>query len=168
MRWTWDKFGFELHCTPPQPVAEAEPERKLAPSDPVSQVLLQCLHLGHIEGVQVHFYEAIGKAVVLVPAKEVNPTWHEISDATRQSGWNVEVFAAARFERLRRLAFNDFNAIDCVGPQLALRLVDHGFFTLQELAQVDPKVLMRLGELDGAQADEIIQQAVIHAEQMEI
>ena len=158
MKWSWDKFGID--------VGAPQPERVLL--DQMPRVILRCLKLDDIPGVRVEFYDSIAKAAVIVQAKVANPTWQQISDASRQSGWSVEVFAAVQFDRLRRLALYDFNELDSVCPELAQVLVDHGYFTLRDLAEIDLDVLMRLGMLDSANAEAIIREAAMQAEQMEI
>lgn len=133
----------------------------------IRRIILECLHLSDVPEIEVQFYEPIRKTVVVVQAKEVNPTWQEILDASRESGWEVEVFARSRFERLKRSALHDFAGIPAVTPSLAQSLVRHGYFTLQDFAAIGVNILMRLGRLDRIQAAKIIQQAEFHAEQLE-
>lgn len=132
------------------------------------RVILKCLHLDGLPGTRVQFYETIGKAVVIVQAREANPTWQEITDATQESGWNVEVIETPGFERLKRLALHDFMGIEAITPGLARALVDRGYFTLQDLTAIELDELVSLGKIERNQAEAIIKQAEIHAEQMEI
>jgi hypothetical protein len=158
MRWTWDKFGLELERTDPQPV--------LIPRIP--QLILRCLKLQAVPGIQVRTYEWTRKVAVIVPAKEVNPTWQEIDEAAKRSGWSVEVFAAARFDRLKQLALKDFLTVEGISPELAESLVEHGYFTLRDFLEIDPQNLMQLGGFNPEQAEQILAQAEIVAELMEI
>jgi hypothetical protein len=156
MKWTWDHFGINRE----------DPEPGLLKRLP--NLILHALKLHGIPGVHIHFNDALGKAVIIVPVQQVNPTWQQIDHARLQSGWNVEVFSAKSFDRLQRLALNDFNTLDGISSELAAALVDRGYFTLGELCAIDPGELMQLGQLDAQQAAAIIRQAEIHAELMEI
>ena len=158
MKWNWEQFGVRVEGAIPDPVRkEQNPE-----------LILRTLRLNNALAVRIQFYETTEKAVVIVQAKEVNPSWQVLQEASRKSGWAVEVVAATRFERLKRLAFEDFCSLESVSADLAKILVDHGYFTFDDLASIKPDDLMRIGTVDMQQVDAIIQEAELQAEQMEI
>ena len=167
MKWPWDKFGIQAVRAAPGATGGKPFRLHAEPEPPVERktLILNYLHLKDGTGVCVQFYESLGRAVVVVDAESVKPLREDVRLASRYSGWDVEVISAAKLDRLKRTALHDFAAMDSISPELAQSLVDHGFFTFDDLSIIEPDVLMKLGKLDNQQADVMVQEAETKAQQ---
>jgi len=63
-------------------------------------VILDCLKLTNAPGVRISFYDSLGRAVVTVDATDHNVTLEHTRIASRQSGWDVEVYTAASLDQI--------------------------------------------------------------------
>lgn len=130
-------------------------------------VILDCLNLTESQRVRVYFYESISRAIVTVDATDHKLTLDDTRFASRESGWDVDVYTAASLDQLKQTAEAHFTSIDAINLQLARVLIDHGFLSFDDLSIIDPDTLMQLGGLDMKTVDAIIEQAEFKAEQMD-
>ncbi len=157
MKWTWDKFGIHVTRTDGDPI----------PMERNPHVILDCLQLTNATRVRVDFYDSIGRAIVTVDATDHGVTLENTRRASRQSGWDVEVFTTASLDQIKVAAVRDFTSIKAISPELTQALIDGGHFTFDDLSIIDPDALMQLGGFDMETVNAIIEQAEIRAEQMD-
>ena len=125
MKWTWDKFGIHV----------ARPATHAIQMERNPDVILDCLKLTNAPGVRISFYDSLGRAVVTVDATDHNVTLEHTRIASRQSGWDVEVYTAASLDQIKETAVRDFTSIGAVSVELAQALIDHGYFTFDDLSE---------------------------------
>jgi N utilization substance protein A len=158
MKWTWDKFGIPV----------SPPESGPTPMDRnPEEVILDCLKLTNTSGVRVQFYDFVGRAIVTLNATDIATSLENSRIASRQSGWDVDIYTVAQHEQIKQRAVRDFTLIETITPELARTLVDHGYFTFDDLSLIEPDVLMKLGQLDTETVDAIIEQSEIRGEPMD-
>jgi transcription termination/antitermination protein NusA len=68
---------------------------------------------------------------------------------------------------MKKMAVRDFTSIDGISAELAQSLIDHGYFTFDDLSIIDPDTLSQLGGVDMQAVDAIIEQAEIKVDQMD-
>lgn len=154
INWTWERIGIRICPFTGEPT--------LLEHKPV--VILDCLQLTKVAGGRVHFYELSGRAIVVVNAATVDATARDIRNASRQSGWDVDVYTAAMLNHTQERAAREFASIDGIDPELAETLIANGYFGFDDLSAINPSVLMQLGRLDMQTAEEIIEQAEVNRE----
>jgi len=157
MKWTWDKFGFHVSRLPSDPF----------PMERDPQLILECLKLMNTAGVRVYFHDSLGRAMVTVESPAISVSLEDTRRASRQSGWDVEVYTVGGLGEARRNALRGFASIDNISLELARSLVDHGYLGFEDLSVIDPDFLKHMGRLDAETVDAIIEQAEIRSEEAE-
>lgn len=123
--------------------------------------VLECLGIADEARAEVRFYELLGRAAVVI-SDEGSLLAHardNVRSASRESGWDVDVFSTAEFDQLKQKSLDDFASIAELAAPLREWLVNHGCFTFDELSVVDPEVLMKAGAMEMEDALHIIEQA---------
>ena len=128
-----------------------------------SELILPLLHLAEAPEVEVVFYESIGRAVVVVQpgANVVIPRPEDVRTASRESGWDVEIFRPEELDQRKRLARRRFVELEGVTPALAEVLIGRGYYSYDDLAVSDPSELLQIGAIAPTIADRIIEQCEV-------
>jgi hypothetical protein len=149
MKWPWEQFGFDL----PSLGGLRDPE-----------LVLRLLQLEDLADSSVHFYDSLGRAVVVSSGTAPNEI---VRKASRLLAWDIDVLTSVQFNQLQQAALRRFLSMQRVGSDLAESLVEHGYFSFDDLSVVDPSFLMLLGVPDAESAEAIIEEADFRGQQMD-
>lgn len=152
MKWPWETFGINApHSMPTENPPKCHDAR----------AVLECLNLEESASACVHFYDSLGRAVVV---SDRTPPSEIVKMASRQSGWDIDVYPASKLSEMQQQAVQDFASLDSVSDELAMKLVDQGYFSFDDLSVINPEFLSKLGVSDMATVEAIIAEAEIRAQ----
>ncbi|GAB6165094.1 transcription termination factor NusA [Thermostilla marina] len=120
---------------------------------------------------EVILCQMLGRAIVLVNESQlplaIGKNGQNVRLASKLCGWDIEIMTREELDEQLEKAFVGFGALDGMDEALADRLVGEGFLSYDDLSVIEPDDLMEMGGLTAEQADHIIEQAEILAEEAE-
>lgn len=117
--------------------------------------VLDLLRIPRTSPVRVEFFDLLGRANVIFDAALPMPPPETLRSANCASRWDIDVFTAPEYDRVKRNAIDVFTSISNIDATLAQKLIAAGFMTLGDLSILDPEILASLSGFDPATVDEI-------------
>jgi N utilization substance protein A len=115
--------------------------------------------------------QMLGRAIVLVREDQlslaIGRRGQNVRLGSKLSGWDIEIMTQEELGEQIDRAVAGFAALDGLEEELAVKLVEQGFMSYDDLSVIEPDELMELGSLTEAQVDHIVQQAEVKAEEAE-
>ena len=138
-------------------------------SDDMQVLIPNALQPAEVE--EVILCRMLGRAIVLVREDQlslaIGRRGQNVRLASKLCGWDIEIMTREELEEQLEQALTGFMALDGVSDELADRLVGEGFLTYDDLSVIEPDDLMEMGGLTEEQADHIVAQAEVKAEESE-
>jgi N utilization substance protein A len=115
--------------------------------------------------------QMLGRAIVLVREDQlslaIGRRGQNVRLGSKLCGWDIEIMTQEELGEQIDRAVAGFAALDGLEEELAVKLVEQGFMSYDDLSVIEPDELMELGGLTEAQVDHIVQQAEVKAEEAE-
>ncbi len=129
MKWTWADLGVNIV----RPKMTAEPAR-----------VAKWLSFPDSESIKIRFYPNLGRAIAIVSgcSEPFHVPLSMIRDASRNSGWDVDVVSNVEFNELKRTARQKFKKIDSITTETATLLIENGYLGYDDLSVVEPEWLV--------------------------
>ena len=138
-------------------------------SDDFQVLIPNALQPAEVE--EVILCQMLGRAIVLVREDQlslaIGRRGQNVRLASKLCGWDIEIMTREELDEQIEQAVVGFAALEGVDEQLAEKLVGEGFLSYDDLSVIEPDVLMEMGGLSAEQAEAIIAQAEIKAEEAE-
>ncbi len=113
----------------------------------------------------------IGRVIVLVREDQlslaIGKKGQNVRLGSRLVGWDIEVMTQDELDEQLERSVSAFSQIDAVTEELAENLVAQGFFSFDDLSNIEPDHLAELSGLDEETCDHIVETAESKAEQEE-
>ena len=153
IKWSWAELG--VNVVRPQMIAE--PDR-----------VLKWISFPDAESIVVRFYPVLGRAIAVVHgcSEPFHVPLNMIRDASRNSGWDVEIVSNVEFAELIRTARQKFGTVDGIDAELVELLIENGYLGYDDLSVVAPDWLLEQSQLDIETIDRIIEDVETRAEEL--
>jgi N utilization substance protein A len=122
----------------------------------------------------VIFCQMLGRAIVLVREDQlslaIGRRGQNVRLASKLCGWDIEIMTREELDEQIDRAVGGFSQLEGVDEPLALKLVEEGYMSYDDLSVIEPVDLMAMGSLTEEQVDKIVAQAeerALEAEQIE-
>ena len=140
-------------------------------SDDLLVLITNALQPAEVEDVIL--CQMLGRAIVLVREDQlslaIGRRGQNVRLASKLCGWDIEIMTREELDEQIDRAVGGFSQLDGVDEALAMKLVEEGYMSYDDLSVIEPDDLMAMGELTAEQVDIIIQQAeekALEAEQI--
>ena len=135
-----------------------------------SQVLIpNALQPAEVEDVIL--CELLGRAIVLVREDQlslaIGRRGQNVRLGSKLSGWDIEIMTQEELGEQIDRAVEGFSVLEGLSEELAVKLVEQGYMSYDDLSVIEPDVLMEMGGLSEAAVDGIVLQAETRAEEAE-
>ena len=135
-----------------------------------SQVLIpNALQPAEVEDVIL--CELLGRAIVLVREDQlslaIGRRGQNVRLGSKLSGWDIEIMTQEELGEQIDRAVEGFSVIEGIAEELAVKLVEQGYMSYDDLSVIEPDVLMEMGGLTAEAVDGIVTQAEEKAEEAE-
>tara|TARA_Y100001934_G_C12330875_1_gene764992 strand:- start:499 stop:1962 length:1464 start_codon:yes stop_codon:yes gene_type:complete len=135
-----------------------------------SQVLIpNALQPAEVEDVIL--CELLGRAIVLVREDQlslaIGRRGQNVRLGSKLSGWDIEIMTQEELGEQIDRAVEGFSVIEGISEELAVKLVEQGYMSYDDLSVIEPDVLMEMGGLTEEVVDAIVRQAEEKAEEAE-
>ncbi|MEE2781228.1 MAG: transcription termination factor NusA [Planctomycetota bacterium] len=135
-----------------------------------SQVLIpNALQPAEVEDVIL--CELLGRAIVLVREDQlslaIGRRGQNVRLGSKLSGWDIEIMTQEELGEQIDRAVAGFADLEGISEELAVKLVEQGYMSYDDLSVIEPDVLMEMGGLAEAEVDAIVLQAEAKAEEAE-
>ena len=135
-----------------------------------SQVLIpNALQPAEVEDVIL--CELLGRAIVLVREDQlslaIGRRGQNVRLGSKLSGWDIEIMTQEELGEQIDRAVEGFSVLEGISEELAVKLVEQGYMSYDDLSVIEPDVLMEMGGLTEAAVDGIVVQAETKAEEAE-
>ncbi|MEK6269595.1 MAG: transcription termination factor NusA [Planctomycetales bacterium] len=135
-----------------------------------SQVLIpNSLQPAEVEDVIL--CELLGRAIVLVREDQlslaIGRRGQNVRLGSKLSGWDIEIMTQEELGEQIDRAVEGFSVLEGLSEELAVKLVEQGYMSYDDLSVIEPDVLMEMGGLTEAAVDGIVVQAETKAEEAE-
>ncbi len=135
-----------------------------------SQVLIpNALQPAEVEDVIL--CELLGRAIVLVREDQlslaIGRRGQNVRLGSKLSGWDIEIMTQEELGEQIDRAVEGFSVIEGISEELAVKLVEQGYMSYDDLSVIEPDVLMEMGGLTEEVVDSIVRQAEEKAEEAE-
>lgn len=135
-----------------------------------SQVLIpNALQPAEVEDVIL--CELLGRAIVLVREDQlslaIGRRGQNVRLGSKLSGWDIEIMTQEELGEQIDRAVEGFSVIEGITEELAVKLVEQGYMSYDDLSVIEPDVLMEMGGLTAEAVDAIVAQAEEKAEEAE-
>jgi len=115
--------------------------------------------------------QMLGKAIVLVREDQlslaIGRRGQNVRLGSKLSEWDIEIMTQEELDEELKRAVAGFGELDGISEELALKLVEEGFMSYDDLSIIEPDTLMEMGGLTEAEVDAIVAQAEVRAEEAE-
>ncbi|NIP85845.1 MAG: transcription termination factor NusA, partial [Planctomycetales bacterium] len=115
--------------------------------------------------------QMLGRAIVLVREDQlslaIGRRGQNVRLASKLCGWDIEIMTQEELGEQIDRAVAGFASLDGLEEELAVKLVEQGFMSYDDLSVIEPDALMEMGGLTQEQVDHIVQQAEVKAEEAE-
>jgi hypothetical protein len=142
MKWTWDKFGYNV-------------PRELT-RDP--DLILALLNLASERSACVSFFPDFGRAIV-TSKLDISPSREELIRASRECDWDIDYYSEDGLNAIQSLAKADLGRIELINSEFAAILIQNGAYSLDDVSVLPPERLAALLNVDTGIADEMIVRA---------
>ncbi|MEX2091323.1 MAG: transcription termination factor NusA [Pirellulales bacterium] len=122
----------------------------------------------------VIFCQMLGRAIVLVREDQlslaIGRRGQNVRLASKLCGWDIEIMTREELDEQIDRAVGGFSQLEGVDEALALKLVEEGYMSYDDLSVIEPVDLAAMGSLTEEQVDKIVEQAeerALEAEQIE-
>jgi N utilization substance protein A len=140
-------------------------------SDDLLVLITNALQPAEVEDVIL--CQMLGRAIVLVREDQlslaIGRRGQNVRLASKLCGWDIEIMTREELDEQIDRAVGGFSQLEGVDEALAMKLVEEGYMSYDDLSVIEPDDLMAMGELTAEQVDVIIQQAeekALEAEQI--
>ena len=120
---------------------------------------------------EVILCQMLGRAIVLVREDQlslaIGRRGQNVRLASKLCGWDIEIMTRDELDEQIENAVVGYSSLDGLEDELAEKLVGEGFLSYDDLSVIEPDVLMEMGDLTPEQADHIVRQAEVKAEEAE-
>ena len=135
-----------------------------------SQVLIpNSLQPAEVEDVIL--CELLGRAIVLVREDQlslaIGRRGQNVRLGSKLSGWDIEIMTQEELGEQIDRAVAGFADLEGISEELAVKLVEQGYMSYDDLSVIEPDVMMEMGGLAEAEVDAIVLQAEAKAEEAE-
>jgi len=138
-------------------------------SDDMQVLIPNALQPAEVE--EVILCRMLGRAIVLVREDQlslaIGRRGQNVRLASKLCGWDIEIMTREELDEQLNQAVEGFSSLEGMDPELAEKLVGEGFLSYDDLSVIEPTALMELGALSEEQAQQIIDQAEVRAEEAE-
>jgi N utilization substance protein A len=138
-------------------------------SDDMQVLIPNALQPAEVE--EVILCRMLGRAIVLVREDQlslaIGRRGQNVRLASKLCGWDIEIMTREELDEQLNQAVEGFSSLEGMDPELAEKLVGEGFLSYDDLSVIEPSALMELGSLAEEQAQQIIGQAEVRAEEAE-
>ncbi len=115
--------------------------------------------------------QMLGKAIVLVREDQlslaIGRRGQNVRLGSKLSEWDIEIMTQEELDEELKRAVAGFGELDGISEELALKLVEEGFMSYDDLSIIEPDTLMEMGGMTEAEVDAIVVQAEVKAEEAE-
>ncbi|NIL96946.1 MAG: transcription termination factor NusA [Planctomycetales bacterium] len=115
--------------------------------------------------------QMLGRAIVLVREDQlslaIGRRGQNVRLGSKLCGWDIEIMTQEELGEQIDRAVAGFAALDGLEEELAVKLVEQGFMSYDDLSVIEPDALMEMGALTQEQVDHIVEQAEVKAEEAE-
>jgi N utilization substance protein A len=140
-------------------------------SDDLLVLITNALQPAEVEDVIL--CQMLGRAIVLVREDQlslaIGRRGQNVRLASKLCGWDIEIMTREELDEQIDRAVGGFSQLEGVDEALAMKLVEEGYMSYDDLSVIEPDDLMAMGDLTAEQVDVIIQQAeekALEAEQV--
>ncbi|REJ91336.1 MAG: transcription termination factor NusA [Planctomycetota bacterium] len=115
--------------------------------------------------------QMLGRAIVLVREDQlslaIGRRGQNVRLASKLSGWDIEIMTPEELGEQIDRAVAGFSELDGLEEELAVKLVEQGFMSYDDLSVIEPDALMEMGSLSEEAVNKIVEQAEVRAEEAE-
>src|SRR5271170_4667737 len=138
-------------------------------SDELHVLIPNALQPAEVE--EVILCQMLGRAIVLVREDQlslaIGRRGQNVRLASKLCGWDIEIMTREELDESIERAVGGFSSLTGVDDGLAEKLVGEGFLSYDDLEIIEPDDLMEMGNLTQEQADLIVAQAEVKAQEAE-
>ena len=138
-------------------------------SDDLQVLIPNALQPAEVEDVIL--CELIGRAIVLVREDQlslaIGRRGQNVRLGSKLSGWDIEIMTQEELGEQIDRAVTGFSELEGISDELAVKLVEQGYMSYDDLSVIEPDVFMEMGGLTEAAVDAIVVQAEAKAEEAE-
>ena len=138
-------------------------------SDDLQVLIPNALQPAEVE--EVILCQMLGRAIVLVREDQlslaIGRRGQNVRLGSKLCGWDIEIMTREELDESIERAVAGFSALDGVEESLSEKLVGEGFLSYDDLSIIEPDALMEMGELTEEQANLIVAQAEVKAQEAE-
>ncbi|HEY1786059.1 MAG TPA: transcription termination factor NusA [Pirellulales bacterium] len=138
-------------------------------SDDLQVLIPNALQPAEVE--EVILCQMLGRAIVLVREDQlslaIGRRGQNVRLASKLCGWDIEIMTREELDESIERAVGGFSSLTGVDDSLAEKLVGEGFLSYDDLSIIEPDALMEMGDLTEEQANEIVSQAELKAQEAE-
>lgn len=151
IKWAWGDLGVNIV----RPPMVADPAR-----------ILKWISFPDSKSITIRFYPELGRAIAIITgcSEPLHVPLNMIQNASKNSGWDVDIVSDGEFDERNRTARLKFEQIDGVNQETATILIENGYFGYDDLSIVEPKWLSTIANLAIDLVDSIIEEADRSAE----
>ncbi len=138
-------------------------------SDDLQVLIPNALQPAEVEDVIL--CELLGRAIVLVREDQlslaIGRRGQNVRLGSKLSGWDIEIMTQEELGEQIDRAVTGFSELEGISDELAVKLVEQGYMSYEDLSVIEPDVFMEMGSLTEAAVDAIVVQAEAKAEEAE-
>jgi N utilization substance protein A len=138
-------------------------------SDDLLALISNALQPAEVEDVIL--CQMLGRAIVLVREDQlslaIGRRGQNVRLASKLCGWDIEIMTREELDEQIDRAVGGFSQLEGVDEALALKLVEEGYMSYDDLSVIEPDDLMEMGSLTAEQVDRIVEQAEAKAAEAE-
>ena len=139
-------------------------------SDDLQVLIPNALQPANVEDVIL--CQMLGRAIVLVQEDQlslaIGRRGQNVRLASKLSGWDIEIMTQEELGDQIDRAVAGFSALEGLSEELAVKLVEQGYMSYDDLSVIEPDALMEMGGLTEEQVDAIVEQAERKAQEAEV
>jgi transcription termination/antitermination protein NusA len=130
-------------------------------SDDLLALISNALQPAEVEDVIL--CQMLGRAIVLVREDQlslaIGRRGQNVRLASKLCGWDIEIMTREELDEQIDRAVAGFSQLEGLDEALALKLVEEGYMSYDDLSVIEPDDLMEMGSLTAEQVDHIVAQA---------
>ena len=138
-------------------------------SDDLQVLIPNALQPPEVE--EVILCQMLGRAIVLVREDQlslaIGRRGQNVRLGSKLCGWDIEIMTREELDESIERAVTGFSSLEGMDDALAEKLVGEGFLTYDDLSIIEPDALMEMGGLSEEQANQIVAQAEVKAQEAE-
>ncbi len=138
-------------------------------SDDLQVLIPNALQPAEVE--EVILCQMLGRAIVLVREDQlslaIGRRGQNVRLASKLCGWDIEIMTREELGESIERAVGGFSSLEGGDDSLSEKLVGEGFLSYDDLSIIEPDALMEMGSLTEEQANSLIAQAEVKAQEAE-